>query len=167
MHNMKLFYEKLSDDNEKLTIFFENDDYTNFSILAHSLKSMLASIGAQELSSAALNLENASKGGDDLYCKKNVQQFSQKLAFLHEQLGSVFPKEEEKEKVKGKDSYLRENLQKAITAVKDYNTDAGMEVLNDLLAYDFGEEKNELIKNAAKALKGYQYDESLEFLNKI
>jgi CheY-like chemotaxis protein/HPt (histidine-containing phosphotransfer) domain-containing protein/anti-sigma regulatory factor (Ser/Thr protein kinase) len=167
MDNMKLFYEKLFSDNEKLTIFFENDDFTNFSIMVHALKSMLASIGAQELSSDALNLETASKDGDVKYCRKNFQQFSQKLAFLHEQLGAVFPKEAETKKKKGDASFLSANVQKAIAAVKDYNTDAGTAVLKELLAYDFGKEKNTLLNNAVKALKEYQYDETLEFLMNI
>jgi CheY-like chemotaxis protein len=166
--SLKLFHEKLMADNEKLIMFMENGDFSNFSISVHAIKSMLASVGAQELSDMAFGLEKASKGGDFEYCKTKFPPFSGKVASLHKQLQALFPPEEiTAEKEKGSAAYLKENLQKALEAVENFDTDGCTLALNKILEYDFGEEINMLLEDAVKMIKQYQYDEAKEILLKV
>nr|AGS52295.1 signal transduction histidine kinase-like protein [uncultured bacterium contig00061] len=166
--NLKLFHEKLMADNDKMATYMGSEDYNNFSIAVHAIKSMLASVGAAELSARALKLETASKTGDIAYCIQQFPSFSQDLATLYKKLLAVFPPRESPiNKTPGNAEYLRENVQKALDAVNDYNTDAGMGALNNVLAYDFGEKTNALLQAAAKALKGYQYDEAKDILESV
>jgi CheY-like chemotaxis protein len=165
--SLLLFHEKLMANNERMTYFFNNGDYKNFSITVHAVKSMLASVGAENLSNEALQLEKASKGDDIDYCTQHFPSFSGKLNTLHEQLLIVFPDKEEMEKEDGDKGFLKENVQKALEAVSDYNTDAGIGILNNILAYNYGDEINTLLKDALSALQQYQYEETQEILTKI
>jgi HPt (histidine-containing phosphotransfer) domain-containing protein len=166
--NMKLFFEKLMPDNEKMAKFINDGDFSNFSIAVHAMKSMLASVGAQGLSALALKLETASKSGDTGYCIKQFPYFSQRLAALHERLSPVFPPEEIREKKEKRDAAaLREDAQKALDAVNKFDNDAGIEILNNVSAYDFGGEINKMLEDAVKELKQYQYDEAKDTLTNL
>jgi CheY-like chemotaxis protein len=166
--NLKLFHEKIMSDNDKMTTFINTGDFKNFSIAVHAMKSMLASVGAVMLSDLALKLETASKNSDYEYCIRQFPPFSQSLENLHEQLRDIFPEETPAAiKEKGDAAYLRETVQKAMKAVNNYDTDEGINTLNNVLVYDFGENTNTLLEKAFKALKQYQYDEAKDALINI
>jgi signal transduction histidine kinase/FixJ family two-component response regulator/HPt (histidine-containing phosphotransfer) domain-containing protein len=166
-NNLKLFHEKLIQDNNKLALYLSGKDIGNFAISVHSLKSMLASVGAQDLSNQAFKLEQASKKSDVDFCIENFPSFSLRLKKLYEQLFIIFPRETKEIKIKGDTAYLLENVQKAMDAVNVFNVDAGTGALKNIINYDFGDEINTRLENALKALKQYQYDEALNELKKI
>jgi CheY-like chemotaxis protein len=175
-NNLKLFKERIEADNEKMELFLNRGDIKNFSITVHAIKSALASIGAEQLSGIALGLENASHDGDAEFCRQNFPAFSQRLTALHEALSmavSTSGGETAEENKKGFNNatdaaaYLKENVQKALEAVDDFDTDAGIEALNNALACNYDGEVNTLMENAVRALKHYQYNEAKEILTKI
>lgn len=53
-----------ADYSQKIQTFYEKEDWHNYQILVHSLKSSSKSIGAEELSAKALELETAAKTND-------------------------------------------------------------------------------------------------------
>jgi signal transduction histidine kinase/CheY-like chemotaxis protein/NAD-dependent dihydropyrimidine dehydrogenase PreA subunit len=165
--NLKIFYNKLIADNEKMTMFLNSGDIKNFSICVHAVKSMFASVGAQALSGIALSLETASKGNNVEYCLENFPPFSQRIEKLNEQLSHIFPPEAEAEKTPGDETFLRQNVQKALKAVGDYDNDGGIEVLNNVIRFDYGEDVNKLLAEAVKLLRQYKYEEAGEALLKI
>jgi len=89
--NLKLFHEKLPQDSEKLSKLMDEQNYTNFSIAVHAIKSTLASIGAAEMSDTAFRLEMASKNKEADYCVTHFPNFLDQLRFLYERLSVVFP----------------------------------------------------------------------------
>jgi hypothetical protein len=64
-------------------------------------------------------------------------------------------------------NYLLENAKKALAAAEAFNSEAGIEILKDLLAYDFGAEANTLLENALTALENFEYEGASENLKKI
>jgi len=165
---LKLFFEKLKESSEKMAQFMDSEDINNFSISVHAMKSALASIGAVNLSNSALQLETKSKEGDTEYCIQEFPGFLEQLEKLHEQLTLVFPAiEDNTEKVKGSAEDLRKYISRAVEALDNYDSDAGIEVLHKLLAYDFGEEINVQLKKALTMLKRYDYDRTRECLLEI
>jgi hypothetical protein len=70
-------------------------------------------------------------------------------------------------KEKGRNEHLDQNIEKAIEAVDSYDSDTGIELITELLAYDFGEETNRLLENALKVLKNFDYDDAEKFLKTI
>ncbi|MDR0220996.1 MAG: hypothetical protein LBI54_06295 [Lachnospiraceae bacterium] len=66
----------------------------------------------------------------------------------------------------GDPALLHKTIDEALTAVRDYDADTGLAALEALLAYDFGEETDSLLENAAMAIKKYEYEKAIEVLEK-
>ena len=163
--SLKLFFEKLPLDSEKLHRQLSEKDYPMFAISVHAIKSTLASIGASELSDSAFRLEMASKNSEIDYCENHFPNFHDRLVLLHKQLTVVFPPEEPAgEKQKGDEDELRQRLIDANDAIDSYDNDAGIEILNSLLAFDFSEETNAVLAQAVAALKQYDFDAAKDAL---
>jgi CheY-like chemotaxis protein len=65
-----------------LNVTTAENNLKNFITQAHALKSASASVGAAEISRAALELESAGNRGDMEYIKENVAAFAQDLSLL-------------------------------------------------------------------------------------
>ena len=157
---LKLFYEKLKTSGERIAAFIDDNDFKNFSIAVHAVKSNLAGIGAEGLSDVAYKLEMESKNGNFEFCHMNFPGFIKRLEILYEQLTEVFPHDEAAaDKEAGDAEYLRESIAKAKEAVSIFDSDMAIEALNSVLAFDYGEDLNELLENAAMAMKQYKYDD--------
>jgi CheY-like chemotaxis protein len=168
LESMELFSKKLQPEYENMSNYLNGNDLKAFSISVHAMKSMLATIGAINLSKTALNLETASKGMDEQTCIEQFPAFKEKLLALHEQLSAIFPSDEEANKKEPGDiGHLKENVEKAIAAADDYDSETGIAAINDLLAFYFGENNNTMLTNAKTAFLDYQYDEAQEILEKI
>ena len=162
--SLKLFFDKLAQDSEKMNAQISAEDYALFAISVHAIKSTLAGIGASEMSDAAFRLEMASKNNETEYCQTHFPDFLDKLRQLRKQLADVFPPEEEAEKRQGDETLLREQLQSTLEAVDNFDNDAALEILKTLQAYDFGEQANSQLSAAAAALKQYDFDAAKEAL---
>ena len=164
----QMFHKKIKPECEKMSSHLDNKDLKNFSVLIHAMKTSLSTIGAIRLSEAALKLETASKKEDNDFCRKNFPPLKEKLLSLYEQLSAIFPetKAESKKELGSADS-LRENIQKAIEAANNLENDECEEALNNLLAYDFGEQTNTQLKKAMDALNDFKCGEVVKILEKI
>jgi len=163
-----MFQKKLPADCDKMADFLAAADLENFAIAVHTMKSSLATIGAMRLSETALELENASKNREIDFCRRRFPELKGKLLSLYKKLsvifcGSLGPRE----KKPGDMSRLRENAQKALAAVESFDSDTGIEILKNLLSYDFGAGTNILLENALTALENFEYEGASENLRKI
>jgi HPt (histidine-containing phosphotransfer) domain-containing protein len=144
-----------------------------FSIFFHTMKSTLATIGAVTLSESAGKLETAAKKKEYDYCVRHFPELKEKLLSLHEQLSVIFPDEKDNAghfpvaKEPGNPARLRENIQKALTAAANFDNDTGMEAVNVLLAFDFGDETNKLLENAMAAFKNFDFDGAFQSLKAV
>jgi CheY-like chemotaxis protein len=173
---LELFNKKLVTECDAMSAKIHNGDIKNFSISVHAMKSALSTIGAMSLSETASKLETASKNNDVEYCTERFPSFKDKLLNLHEELSAIFTGDgvvAEKEfnhgvsrsKATGDRAYLQEQIEKALAAASDFDGDAGLKVINDLLAYDFGEQTIAVLENAAAAFKDFEFDAATELLN--
>jgi len=164
-----LFTQKIVQECNEMNNKVKHGDVSGFSISVHAMKSALSTIGAMSLSETALRLEMASKENDFDFCVQRFPAFRDKLLKLHEDLSAVFPDHTEikSNRKSGNTAYLKEKIEKAIEAASDFDSDAGLNVINKLLAYDFGEQNNALLENAAAAFKDFNYDAVTELLHKI
>jgi HPt (histidine-containing phosphotransfer) domain-containing protein len=162
----KILHKKLAWECNNMTANLNDKDLKAFNISIHAMKSSMATIGAMELSEAAFKLETASKNGDLDYCLEQFPNLKEKLLSLRQRLSVLFP-ETVTEKKPGEADYLRENVQKALEACKSLDSEEGAEALNDLRAYDFGEETNGLLEEASAALEDFKFGETLRILNQI
>jgi CheY-like chemotaxis protein len=166
--NLKLFYDKLAGDTEKMNAQIEVGDIGGFAISVHAIKSALASIGAMGLSETAQDLETASKDGDTESCISRFPDFMKRLLKLNEQLSAAFPPEEpQTQRGKGDAANLKEAIDKALAAVEVFDSDTGVEVLSEVAGYDYGEAANALVADALSALKKYDYDTAKGVLDEL
>jgi len=94
----------------------------------------------------------------------------EKLLKLNNDLTAVLQEHTEtdnKKKMSGDKAFLQEQIEKALTAADDFDSDAGIKALNDLLVYDFGEEINADLEKASMSFKEFNYDGVKETLNKL
>jgi len=165
---MDMFQKKLPAECNKMTDFLAANDLANFTIAVHTMKSTLATVGAMRLSETALELETASKNKEIDFCRRRFPEFKEKLLSLYKKLSVIFSgSRDSREKKPGDMNRLRENARKALAAVKAFDSDAGIEIIKNLLPYDFGAETNTLLENALAALENFEYEGASESLGKI
>jgi len=166
---LELFNKKIVSECDAMDSKINSGDIKGFSISVHAMKSALSTIGAMNLSETALRLETASKNNDVEFCTHRFPAFRDKMINLHEELSVIFPDAAETQikKKSGDTAYLKENVEKALAAASDFDRDAGLNVINDLLTYDFGEQNNASLENAAAAFKDFNFDAVEEQLNKL
>jgi hypothetical protein len=132
------------------------------------MKSMLACIGAINLSESAFQLEMAAKKNDFEFCAENYPVMEEELFYLNGLLAVIFPvKEYNTEKKPGDAAQLREYVQKALAAADDFNNDRGIEAVSILLPYNFGDETNALLESTMTAFNNFDFDRALESLQAI
>ena len=167
--NLILFSKKLVQECEHMSVFLDNLDISGFSISIHAMKSTLATIGAMKLSEAAFKMETASKSKDLILCIERFPHFRDRLLSLHEVLSAILPVKGGKaaEKEPGDPGFLREQIQRALKAADDYDSDEGLEAVDSLLVYDYGAESNALLEHASAAFREYDCDKAREALAQI
>ena len=79
-----------ADYSKKIQNFYELEDWHNYQILVHSLKSSSKSIGAESLSSKALALENAAKTKDIDFIRDNHKDLMQSYSILLDNIRKLF-----------------------------------------------------------------------------
>ncbi len=95
--NDKAFYERIlrdfvseyKDRSGKLTAFYDNKDWKNYSVVVHALKSVSKSIGALELSSLAAAMEAATKKVDENVIYTEHDHLMKKFEDTRESIKSV------------------------------------------------------------------------------
>lgn len=81
-----------ADYSKKIQAFYEAEDWHNYQILVHSLKSSSKSIGAEALSAKALSLENAAKVRDIDFIRDNHEDLMQTYLNLLDNIRRLFAK---------------------------------------------------------------------------
>ncbi|MDR0476156.1 MAG: response regulator [Treponema sp.] len=93
--SLKLAIGEIEKCNSHLNGFLAAGDTRNFSIEAHGMKTLLANIGAMELSDQAQKLETKSDIGDLASCALSVESFLKDLKVLSSQLQGAFSETEQ------------------------------------------------------------------------
>ena len=164
----KMFFGELNTLIEKIIDQINSKNIKLLAISAHTLKSSLKSIGASDLSSIAADLEIAAKNETFEYCAKLFPDFLDKLSTFHHNLSGIFPSIKIVSiKEKGDHLMLKDYIDKCIDAVESYDADHCLEMLNQLIIYDFDKTNNELLEKAIDELNRFSYDAACEVLMQI
>jgi HPt (histidine-containing phosphotransfer) domain-containing protein len=87
---LKLFISEIEKCNSNLSGFLANSDMDNFRVVAHSMKSALANVGAMDLATKAYKLETAASSDDSIYCSATLQSFLNELNRMKLKLQEAF-----------------------------------------------------------------------------
>lgn len=96
---LKIVYKEGRENVEKLKEYFSEQDWYNYGILAHSVKSVMASIGATKLSEKAKNHEFAVKEDNIDYILKKGEKFIADYSAIINFIGANIDMNESNEEV--------------------------------------------------------------------
>lgn len=163
---LKIFYDAIDDKSGEIQGFYDNEDWNDYVIKVHALKSSSKLIGAISLSEKAEALEMAGKGGDIDYIRQHHQGLIEQYLEYKDKLKDLYSDDTEisEDKIEA-DSFLMESVYEAIAnAAKDMDIDAVEEAFNEIADYAIPESEKEKTDAIKEALNSYDYDTILEIL---
>ncbi|MBP1547276.1 MAG: response regulator [Oscillospiraceae bacterium] len=176
---LEVYARKGEEKRIQIDEYAEKQDWKNYIIEVHALKSTSLSIGAAELSELAKKLELAGKAGDyDTIVKENNalsqlygQVISEGERLVRGRKGDTAPQNETADEA-SVESISAEQLNECIAAIEeacsDFDGDEIISRAKEMSAYSFGGKPlkpyfDKIIESAAD----FEYDSSLEELNKM
>lgn len=153
--------------------YAQEEDYHNYEIETHALKSAAANIGADKLSEEAKQHEFAAKDGNDEFIRENVDQLLSDYEDLRQEIRRVLVRKgrmEPKEKnvfETIEDGQLQEKLEQALSTLEDFRPKETMSRIEEILQYKLEEETEQKIEEVRKKLKLYDDDEAEDQLREI
>ncbi|MCR5626229.1 MAG: response regulator [Lachnospiraceae bacterium] len=171
------YYELSGDRYDELDECFNRKDFHNYTIMVHSLKSSLYSIGAMGSGNAAFELEKAGKREDYDYILENHQAFMEGIEGLEKLLSGVFTEaeealEEKSSSTDGRNNYPVVSESEMINKYKEismaaeaWDLDILDEIFEDMKKYTIPSSEKELWKKLKKAYSNFEYDKLIELVD--
>ncbi len=164
---LKIFYDSAPAKSKELETFYAVEDWSNYTIKIHALKSSAKLIGAMALSDLAQSLEMAGKDGDIGYIRENhsvfMEDYVRMQGVLKEYL--VGEEEESEEEKPVAEQWLLDGVFEGLEeAADDMDSDAIKEILEELDGYAIPESDRDLFAEIIEKSENYDYDGLLEVL---
>jgi len=168
---LKTYVDKGENKQKLLDRLFKEENWKNYTIEVHALKSSSLSIGAKELSEKAKNLEMSGKAGDISYIKNHheamMEEYHIVLGFgeqiLKDNIRQKTPDFEGENAANKKildKAQLVEVLQKLEEAYKAFDSDEMVNLATEGLAYECeGVMLTQIFSKIKKAADDFEYDE--------
>ncbi len=140
----------------KIEALFQEENWKNYTIEVHAVKSMMLGIGATPLSEQAKKLEFAGKEGDVAYIQENHAAMEKEYARVLKEVGEALGIEsaEEKEPEELKVALPKEQFEAILetleNAVFDFDEQKMQELLAELEGYSYCEENLQAVIERAR-----------------
>lgn len=149
--------------------YAQKKDYENYTIEAHALKSVAASIGAETLSEEAKAHEMAGKEGRFDWIQTEYENLVTHFETMLQNIKPyVSPEQTEKASQSEKQEMSREESQKHIESIleklENFETDEAEAEIKELSQYRLDDELDAQIQNALQLVEDYEFDEAAELL---
>ena len=148
---------------------FDSEDWENYTIRVHALKSSSRQIGAMDLGSKAEALEKAGKAGDTDKIKADTDALLSDYKALLDKMSSFYekPEEEASDKPPIDEDTLDKILEDIESACEDLDFDVLEEATGQLNEYSYEGAMKEGIDELAEAVGSMDTDACLEAVRKI
>ena len=166
---MKLYYDSLTDKYNEIDGYFKAQDWTNYTIKVHALKSSSKLIGALSISEQAALLEDAGKQGNIDYIRSKHDAFMADYLGVREPLGRIFNADEQMVKKKPvADRNLLESVYDVIKgAAMAEDSDSIEEALDELNEYEVPQNIERTLKMIRFKASGLDFDGVLGMIDQI
>jgi CheY-like chemotaxis protein len=160
---LAIFYDDAIERVRKIQKCLETNDLALYTTYIHALKGALANIGAEELSKAAFDLENAGRRGDLVYVRHSNDLFVSALERLLKNI-SASPASCGKDRDEATSTtdagHIKEELERLAAALE--NMDAGVinRTVDELLKKPLAEDVRSIIRNISKHILMVEYEEA-------
>lgn len=165
---LKIFYDSIHGKEKELKEYYDLEDWKNYTIKIHALKSSAKLIGATELSEAAYALEMAGKEGRTEYIRENHDGFMEQYLHYEEILTELYGDLGTEEDVEDKPMADENLLESAYEALKEgaemMDSDLFDEVFAELNDYALPKEDAFLIHEIKEKADSFDYEGILQIL---
>ena len=173
---LDMFYKGIKSRVKQIQTFFDNEDWENYTIKVHALKSSARIIGATELSEDAYKLEKAGKENRHEYIIDNNKKFLKDCLLVREMLepvcgegaaaskGSVVDEETESLKDNASEDAIKKWMESIAKAAEDMDVDEIEDVLNEAGLFKLPEETKALFEKIKEMSTQFNYDEIIELI---
>ncbi|MDE7477277.1 MAG: response regulator, partial [Lachnospiraceae bacterium] len=159
------YYHAIPKKLKLIQTYKDKQDWHNYTVEVHALKSASRQIGAEELSDRAAALEAAGNANDIDIILQNTDELLSIYAHYHELLSPFFPEQHE---IEGKPpittSVLMDVFDQMKLAIDDLDMDKMDDAIHTLDGYSFDEESHELYINLCEAVADMDPDECEEVM---
>ena len=168
IETLRMFSGRLISECKKMSSFLSEDNLDSFAISIHGMKSSLQTLGIENLSTLAQELEMAAKSNDLEFCQHNFTDFAEQMTALGNILANILEEEDPGGALPGSSlELLSADLQTALTAAKNLDTDLCIETLTALLNSNFNEPVQLQLKSAINSMRNYDSDSAAETLHNL
>ena len=179
---LEMFYTSIPDKSDEIEGLYNAEDWDNYTIKIHALKSSLRLVGALELGDKAQLLEDAGKEQDAAYIHENHAAFMEEYVGYKSLLSPVFGEssdeevdataiegpaveKNEQDKPAIDDEMLHEIYESLRAAAEEIDSDTVDALLEELSKYSLSEENTEKYNTIRKCAANFDYDGIIESLN--
>ncbi len=164
---LRIGYETLGEKSNELEGLFEKDNIDDYTLLAHTIKSSLRVMGAQDLGEEAQKLEDAGKRNDPGYIREHHRSFMDNYNALQDRLSVVFNDGADfSEDLPQMDMSALNEVYSAIRyAAKDMDCDRIEEAIDSVKGYAIPEGEASRWKDILDAAAKFDYDGIVDIIS--
>ncbi|MBR5420096.1 MAG: DegV family EDD domain-containing protein [Lachnospiraceae bacterium] len=160
---LKIFYDSIQEKYDELQNFYNTEDWENYTIKIHALKSSARLVGALELGDAAQLLETAGKAGDISFIQENHSFVLDDYLTFREVLAPVFAEAEAGKEAGDEkplaDEYLMESIYEGLKEAADaMDCDMVEAILKEIEGYAIPDPEAERFSKVREKAEALDYD---------
>ncbi len=163
---INIFHETAEDKANEIRKDYEENDWENFTINVHALKSSARVIGAKELSEKAKKMEEAGKRHDIDEINRDIDSLLEDYRSLNDKL-KVLDKKDDDSLKEFTESMKKDAFNTMIEIANSMDYGMMETLLDDLKSYRLSDEDDKIIKNIRKMLLELDWDGISEELNNV
>ncbi len=146
---------------------YNNEDWKNYTIEVHALKSTSKQIGAEHVSAVAADMERAGNEGNIDAIRQNTAAMLEEYRGYRKSLKYLFPDvPDEDEEKEAHSRQITEVLDKLASAIEDFDSLAMDEVVEDLEKFKLNDEHSALLSELKDAVSSSELDQCSEVINR-
>ena len=166
---LQIFHDSIDSKASEIEGYYAAQDWNNYTIKVHALKSSAKLIGAMELSDAAQLLETAGKKGDIVYIREHHASLMRDYKKMDGRLAGIFGEgNQEAPENKAKplaDGFLQESVYEGLKEAADsMDCDAIDEILSELSDYEVPVSDRNKLYEIRKKAEAFDYEGILNLL---
>jgi HPt (histidine-containing phosphotransfer) domain-containing protein len=166
-NTLEIFMRDIDKSVGSLRRFLDEGDMKNFCTEVHGVKGSLTLLGAPELSSKALKLENASRESDIGFCSANLPEFLYELSYFGTELKGAFDELRKHQDAVAVPPELPPILQRLTTAMADMDFDVLFQEIDNLNALELVGAVKEDVEILIEAVQTTNYEHAAVIIERL
>ena len=164
---LKIFLTSLDEKSKEIDGYFVSEDYNNYTIKVHALKSSARIIGAVDFGENAQKLEDAGKRGDYDYIRSHHRIFMQDLMKFKEPLEKLFSENEVfvEEKPVADEELMKDVYSEIRAAAEALDCDMLDSIFAEMDAFRIPDKEAEIWKRIKESTEKFDYEDIIKTLD--